>query len=442
MSQLRERMHIHFMTEAAGAHHGAWRRPDVPVETVTQLSFLHNFAQIAERGKLDGLFLADGVAFNASRAAEAPADRLEPVSMLSAIAAMTTHLGLIGSVSTSYSEPYNLARQLGTLDHLSGGRAGWNIVTTAGDAAARNFSLQAQPSHADRYERAAEFVDVCRKLWLSWDADAVLNDKAAGRFADPSKIHALRHKGKHFSVEGPLNFRRPPQGTPILAQAGSSHDGIAFAAQWAEMVFTAQKEKLEARDFVRRLRAAVAGAGRDPAKVLVIPGICPIIGSTMAEARRIQEEMDAGLSVVPGIKLLESIFGQPGILDAFKPTDQVPDEVFARGLEVAQGRVSRLELMRSLNRRPGITLGDIGRYLNTSDGHWVVPGTPESIADQMQEWFEFGAADGFVVMAPYLPVALELFVDEVVPILQRRGLFRTEYEAVSLRERYGLPVPK
>ena len=438
---MRKRLHLHVMTEAAGAHLGGWRRPDVPAETVTQLSFLRSCAQSAERGKLDGLFLADGLAFNASRSASAPADRLEPVSALSAIAAMTTHLGLIGSVSTGYSEPYNLARQLGTLDHLSGGRAGWNIVTTAGDAAARNFSLDKQPTHAERYDRAAEFVDVCRKLWLGWEVDAVLADKATGRYSDLAKIHAPEHRGRYFSVDGPLNFRRPPQGTPILAQAGSSSDGVAFAARYAEMVFTAQKEKAESRAFGQTLRAAMVEVGRDPAHVLVIPGLCPIIGSTMAEARRQQQEMDDNVPLDPGINQLEGIFGQPGLFAAYKPTDEIPDAVFAAGLKVAQGRVSRLELLRRLNARPGVTLGDIARHLNTSEGHWVVAGTPELIADRMQEWFEYGAADGFVMMPPYLPGGLDVFVDEVVPILQRRGLFRTEYEAVTLRERYGLPIP-
>jgi FMN-dependent oxidoreductase (nitrilotriacetate monooxygenase family) len=370
--------------------------------------------------------------------AQRPAGVIEPLTLLTVLATATEHIGLIATASTSYNSPYNLARRFGSLDHISAGRAGWNIVTTAGAAAARNFGLDDAPAHAERYERAAEFLDVALKLWDSWEDDVYAGDKQAGIWGDNDKIHPPRHRGRFFSVEGALNVPRSPQGYPLLVQAGSSEDGKDFAARYAEAVFTAQQTLDDARSFYADLKARTKALGRDPDGIKVLPGIVPVIADTEAEARRREQELDDLIVPWHAQRRLAELLQVPVeqlALDAQLPADLPP-------VTHIQGAQSRYELIVELARRERLTVRQLIGRLGGGRGHRTFTGTPEQVADAIQSWFENGAADGFNIMPAVLPSGLELFVDHVVPLLRARGLFRTEYvPGQTLRERYGLPRP-
>ncbi|GAA3140588.1 LLM class flavin-dependent oxidoreductase [Planomonospora alba] len=415
-----------------GHHEAAWRHPRTEPARVTDVRHYQHLARTAERGKLDSVFLADGLALHGNVRHNALAG-LEPLTLLSALAAVTERIGLIATASTTYNEPFHLARAFASLDHISGGRAGWNIVTSAGEAEAHNFGRE-RPAHADRYARAAEFVEVATALWDSWEDDAILADRRAGEYADTGKIHALDHAGAHFRVRGPLTTSRPPQGHPVLVQAGSSEDGKEFAARFAEAVFTAQQTLAEGRAFYADIKGRLARYGRHADELLVLPGISPIIGSTEREALRLEKELEDLIVPAYGVQQLSNLLGvdltgHP--LDA--PLPDVP--------QATEGQQSRLKLVTDLARRERLTLRELIGRLAGGRGHRVVTGTPEQIADRIEEWFTGGAADGFNVMPPLLPSGLEDFVDHVVPVLQARGLFRTEYEGRTLRENYGLVRP-
>jgi FMN-dependent oxidoreductase (nitrilotriacetate monooxygenase family) len=337
-------------------------------------------------------------------------------------------------------EPFNLARQYASLDHISGGRVGWNIVTTWAPGAEQNFGREAQPSHQDRYATAEEFMQVATGLWDSWADDALLDDQAAGRFADPRRIRALNHAGTHYRVAGPLNVPRPPQGWPVLVQAGSSDTGRRFAARWAEAVFTAHLEKATAEAFYRDLKALVVQQGRRPEHVLVLPGLSAVIGGTEAEAQRIAQELNELTDPEVGRSRMSGRFGgydfshlpldRPLTLQDFPPPSSV---------EAAR---SRTEVITGMVAREQPTLRELLQKLAGARGHFTMAGTPDQVADMIEDWFASGAADGFNLMPPVLPAMLDAFVDHVVPILQRRGLFRTEYTATTLRGHYGLPRPE
>ncbi|MER7368337.1 LLM class flavin-dependent oxidoreductase [Nonomuraea wenchangensis] len=426
------KLHLNAFLMGVGHHEAAWRHPSTEPARLTDVRHYQELARIAERGTLDSVFLADGLALQGHVAHNALGG-LEPLTLLSALAAVTDHVGLIATVSTTYNEPFHVARKFASLDHISGGRAGWNIVTSAGEAEAGNFGIE-RPAHAARYARAEEFLDVVLKLWDSWEDDAVVRDRVAGRYADTGKIHAIEHQGEHFAVRGPLNASRPPQGHPLLVQAGSSEDGKDFAARYAEAVFTAQQTLEEGREFYADLKRRVAARGRRPEEVLVLPGISPIIGSTEREALLLEKELEelivpayglAQLGQMTGIELTED--------DLDRELPDVPVET--------EGAQSRRKLVVDLARRERLTVRRLLARLAGGRGHRVVAGTPEQIADQIQEWFEGGAADGFNVMPPVLPHGLSDFVDYVVPELRARGLFRHAYEGRTLRENYGLPRP-
>ncbi|MGA5757998.1 LLM class flavin-dependent oxidoreductase [Nonomuraea bangladeshensis] len=426
------KLHLNAFLMGVGHHEAAWRHPSTEPARLTDVRHYQELARIAERGTLDSVFLADGLALQGHVGHNALGG-LEPLTLLAALAAVTDHVGLIATVSTTYNEPFHVARKFASLDHISGGRAGWNIVTSAGEAEARNFGIE-RPAHAARYARAEEFLDVVLKLWDSWEDDAVVRDRVAGRYADTGKIHAIEHEGEHFAVRGPLNASRPPQGHPLLVQAGSSEDGKDFAARYAEAVFTAQQTLEEGREFYADLKRRVAARGRRPEEVLVLPGISPIIGSTEREALRLEKELEdlivpayglAQLGQMTGIELTED--------DLDRELPDVPVET--------EGAQSRRKLVVELARRERLTVRRLLARLAGGRGHRVVAGTPEQIADQIQEWFEGGAADGFNVMPPILPHGLSDFVDHVVPELRARGLFRHAYEGRTLRENYGLPRP-
>lgn len=427
-------LHLNAFVMGVGHHEAAWRSHRTDPRAVTDLGHYAHIARVAEAGKLDSLFLADGLALG--KVEHNAIGGLEPLTLLSALAAVTSRIGLIATVSTTYNEPFHVARKFASLDHLSGGRAGWNLVTSANPAEAANFGDDPHSAHADRYARASEFIEVVNKLWDSWDHDAVLADQASGHYADRNKIRNITHRGERFSVHGPLNTPRSPQGRPLLVQAGSSDTGKDFAARYAEAVFTAQQTLQEGQDFYADLKRRVALAGRDPELVKVLPGISPIIGGTEAEARSLETELQGLLVPTYGLAQLSQMLQvELTVADLDKPLPPLPTE------DDINGGKSRFTLVADLAQRDRLTVREVIARLAGGRGHRVVVGTPEQVADALQEWFEHGAADGFNVMPPYLPGGLETFVDHVLPELQRRGLFRTDYPDSTLRERYGLPLP-
>ncbi|MFF0778776.1 LLM class flavin-dependent oxidoreductase [Streptomyces sp. NPDC003720] len=430
-------LHLNAFLMNTGHHEASWRLPESDPYAHVDLAHYVRLARIAERGTFDSLFLADGPQLW-SNLAQRPAGALEPLTLLTALATATEHIGLIATASTSYNSPYNLARRFASLDIVSGGRAGWNIVTTAGREAARNFGLDAEPAHAERYARAAEFLDVSLKLWDSWEDDAIVADKAAGVWGDDRKIHPPRHKGTYFAVEGALNVPRSPQGYPLLVQAGSSRDGKAFAARYAEAVFTAQQTLADAQAFYADLKSLTAGAGRDPEHIKVLPGIVPVLGATEAEARANERVLEDHIVPEHGRARLESLLHlEPGALDLDRelPGDLPPESAI-------EGAKSRYTLVVELARRERLTVRQLIGRLGGGRGHLTFAGTPEQVAGQIETWFTQGAADGFNIMPAVLPSGLEAFVEHVVPLLRRRGLLRDAYgPRRTLRERYGLPRP-
>lgn len=433
MSQ--RQLHLNAFIRDIGHHEAAWRLPESDPLASTDIDHYIRIARIAEAAKFDSIFFADGPVLFGDPAYR-PAGILEPLTLLAAIAVHTRQIGLIATASTSYKEPYDLARSFASIDHISHGRAGWNIVTTAGDAAAQNFGRDGQALHRDRYARADEFLDVITKLWDSWEDDARLGDKQAGVFADGGKIHAINHTGEYFRVAGPLNAPRPPQGWPVLVQAGSSLGGRAFAGRWAEAVFTAQRTLNEAREFYSDLKDRAVAAGRALDDIVILPGIVPFLGSTEAEARAREDEFTRQLIPANGLRMLSHFFGTD--LTGADLDDQLPEVPAEADIE---GHKSRSTLVANLARGEQLTVRQLLAKLGGGRGHRTFTGTPEQLADDLELWFANGGADGFNIMPPALPGDLEVFADQVVPILRERGLFRAEYEGETLRDRYGLRRP-
>jgi FMN-dependent oxidoreductase (nitrilotriacetate monooxygenase family) len=428
-----KQLHLNAFIMANGHHEAAWRHPDTDPHEALTLKHYAKIAQTAERGKLDSLFLADGVALWGNVKWNSHS-RFEPLTLLSALAAVTDRIGLIATASTTYNEPYHLARKFASLDHLSGGRAGWNIVTSAGQDEARNFNRDARPDHELRYERATEFIELTKKLWDSWEDDALRIDKLSGVFADTDKIHTLEHVGTHFQVRGPLNTPRPVQGYPLLVQAGSSETGKEYAARFAEAVFTAQQTFEDGKAFYDDVKARLSRYGRTPEQIKILPGITPIIGRTEEEAREAEALLNSLITPDYGLQQLSNLLDHD--LSQY-PLDGPLPEVGSH----TEGAQSRFDLVTSLARRENLTIRQLIERLAGGRGHRVFAGTPTQVADQIEYWFSGGAADGFNIMPPTLPGGLDDFVDLVVPELQRRGLFRTEYTGTTLREHYGLSRP-
>jgi FMN-dependent oxidoreductase (nitrilotriacetate monooxygenase family) len=429
-------LHLNAFLMSTGHHEASWRLAESNPYANTDVAHYQRLAQIAERGKLDSVFFADSpVLF--SDVGRRPSGALEPTVLLTAIAAVTTHIGLIATASTTYNDPYNLARRFASVDHVSNGRAGWNVVTTAGPDAARNFGLDDQPSHAARYERAAEFLEVAQKLWDSWDDDAALADKESGVWGDNTKVRTIDHIGQHFRVRGPLNVPRSPQGHPLIVQAGSSEDGRSFAAQYAEAVFTAHQTLPDAQQFYADMKRRAAAVGRDPSGMKILPGIVPVIGSTEAEATRLERELDDLIKPeYARLQLAKTLRVSPDdlALDAQLPAE-LPDE------DEIEGAKSRYTLIVNLARRERLTVRQLIGRLGGGRGHRTFSGTPEQVVEAIVDWFDHGAADGFNIMPAALPSGLEVFVDQVVPLLVKRGLFRAQYEGVTLRDHYRLSRP-
>ena len=429
-------LHFNLFIMDTGHHEASWRLPGSYPLADLDIDYFENLARLAESVTFDSVFLADGPVLHGDPGRR-PSGRIEPLTLLTAAARATHRIGLIATASTSYNDPYNLARRFASLDLVSGGRAGWNIVTTAGDDAARNFGLDAQPAHAERYQRAAEFVEVARKLWDSWEDDAVVADPERGVWAEPHKVHPIEHKGSFFSVRGPLNLPRSPQGHPLLVQAGSSADGKDFAARHAEAVFTAQQTLADGQAFYADLKRRATFAGRDPDDVKILPGLVPVIGSTEAEARELDAELDRLILAEPARDRLARQFGlSPEALPLDGPLpDHLPTE------QEIEGAKSRHTLIVELARRDKLTVRQLIGRLGGGRGHRTFAGTPEQVADTIEHWGTHGAADGFNIMPAVLPSGFELFAEHVVPLLLRRGLIRSEYEGTTLREHYGLPRP-
>lgn len=420
----------------AGHHEAAWRLPESNARASFDLRHWIELAQMAEAAKFDSLFLADGPALTGTGEFRPPG-QLDPLTLLTALSQATSRIGLIGTFSSTYNDPYNLARRLASLDHLSGGRAGWNIVTSAGADEAANFGLDDRPSHAARYARADEFLRVAKALWDSWEAEATVADKAAGRYAEADRLHPIDHHGEYFSVAGALNVERPPQGYPLLVQAGSSEDGKDFAARHAEAIFTAHQTYERAADFYADIKRRALAAGRDPDGVIVLPGIVPYLGSTEREAQELAQRLNDLRVPAYGIRALAKVFeARP---EDFELDAPLPASILAR--PTLEGAQSRADLIIELAEREQLTVRQVLARLGGGRGHFELVGTPDRIAETIIGWFSGGAADGFNIMAPALPSGLATFIEEVVPILRRAGLFRDEYEGTTLREHYGLGVP-
>lgn len=431
-------MHLNLFIQSRGHHEASWRHPKASPKSLTDVSFYQELARTAERGCFDSIFLADQLAVPPD-AVRAPRAWLEPITALAAIAGVTDRIGLIATASTTYSDPFNLARQFASIDMISGGRAGWNIVTSWSAAAAGNYGDNSQVSHSDRYARAEEFVAVAKALWGSWDEDAILDDRETGQYIREGAFRPINHKGSHYSVTGPLNAPQGPQGRPVLVQAGSSETGRDFAARHAEAVFTAQLTFETATAFYGDLKARAKAAGRDPGQVVILPGLSPLIATTSAEAKRLREELDEMTDPEIGRQRLSARFGGHDFshlpLDAPLTAADFPDPAT---VEAAR---SRTEVIIGMATQDNLTLRQLLAKLAGARGHYTFAGTPDEVADLMQRWVEAGAADGFNLMPPVLPWMSDAFVEEVVPLLQARGLFRKAYAGKTLRDHLGLQRP-
>ena len=438
MSETARQMHLGLLMTANGSHFGGWRLPQADPATSFRLQHYVDMAQEAERGCFDLLFMADTLALVPTQLpgtlGHAPLiAHLEPLTLLSALAAVTTRIGLAGSATTTYNQPYQVARQFASLDHISGGRSGWNLITSSNPAEAGNFGFDRHPDHADRYERAREFAEVVFGLWDSWTDAAFTFDKVSGQYFDPQGMRPLDHVGPHFRVKGPLNMARTPQGRPVVAQAGSSDAGRALAAATADIVFTAQQNLAGAVAFHKDIKARAVAAGRNPEHIRVLPGVAPIVGDTDEQAQARYQALQAAFDPIVGLDALSAEFGID--LTGYRLDQPLPEE-----LPASPRATSRRELMLNLARGEGLTLRQLSAR-TASLGHWVLCGSARSIADTLEQWFHGGAADGFIVMPSALPSGLNDFVRQVVPELQRRGLFRTRYDGLTLRDHLGLPVP-
>jgi alkanesulfonate monooxygenase len=422
---------------SSGHHLAAWRHPRAWAGGGLDFQHFKKLAITAERGKFDAIFFADNLALMGSPELgqfTTAGDVFDPLVLLSGLAAVTERIGLVSTVSTSYNEPYLLARKFASLDHLSGGRSGWNLVTSATDLEALNFGREKHFEHGDRYQRAEEFIDVVTGLWDSFEDNAFIRDKSSGVFFQPDKLHVLNHHGENYRVRGPLNIPRTPQGYPVLIQAGSSEPGKALAARTAEVVFTAQQTLSNAQAFYADVKGRLAGYGRRPDQLKVMPGISPVIGRTQSEAEDKYQQLQELVEPRVGLAMLAGMAGGFDLseYDLDGPLPELPP---------SNSMQSRQALFIDLARRENLTIRQLYLKVAGARGHHTVIGTPKTIADTLEEWFVGQAADGFNIMPPFLPEGLDDFVDGVVPLLQQRGLFREEYSGSTLRDHLGLERP-
>ncbi len=426
-----------------GNHVASWLHPGADADAGQNVQHYVRIAQTAERAKFDMMFLADALATRDGRIESLSRwpqymAYFEPVTLLSAVAMMTSHIGLVATASTSYNEPYNIARKFGSLDHISGGRAGWNVVTSANLSEAWNFGREKHFEHGERYDRAIEFVEVVRGLWDSYDDDALVRDRAAQRYFIPEKLHFLRHKGEHFSVRGPLNQSRPPQGHPVLFQASGSEAGKAMAARYAEGMFTPLHSLAAAQTFYQDVKGRLPAQGRSPDHIKIMPGLNPVVGRTQAEGpRKKQAYLTSLIHPDVGLELLSNAVGDFDL----RPYD--PDGLLPEAVDPTCTPTSSASFKNVLKwaREEHLTIRQLYQRFAGARGQRTLVGTAASIADEMEKWFLGYGCDGFLIQPSHLPGGLDDFVAMVVPELQQRGLFRTEYEGATLRENLGLPRP-
>jgi len=437
-------IHINLFIQSRGHHETAWDHPGADPRSLMDISYYVDLAKQAEAAKLDSIFFAD-VLMMTNDAMESGRFWPDPVIMLAAIAMQTERVGLIATGSCTYSEPYNLARQFASIDHISGGRAAWNIVTTWVEAVAANYGRE-HTAHGDRYERGEEFVAAVKDLWDSWADDALVDDRSGGGVCgDLSRITPIDFQGEHYQVKGPLNVPRSPQGRPVLVQAGASDRGRDFAALHAEAIFTAHLEKETAQEFYKDIKARAAGFGRNAEQVVILPGLNPVLGGTEAEAKENLMELNSRMDPEVGRRTLSQRFSNHDFdhIDLDQPL-KVSDFPDPNALETMK---SRAALIVRIVEKEGLTLRELLARFAGGRGHYTTAGTPEQIADLIQDWCDPDApggpaADGFNYMPPVIPELMTPFIDEVVPLLKKRGLFRTEYEGETLRENLGLDRPK
>ena len=430
----KQQMSLGLSMRYLGYHDAAWRHPDTPAGGASDYHHFLRCARRAEEGCFDMVFFADGIGVRAND--EPPGSlcrsnrnvELEPLTLLSALAPMTRHIGLVTTASTTYNEPYHIARKFASLDHISGGRAGWNIVTSWSEQEAWNFSRDTHLDYDTRYDRAREFVDVVTGLWDSWEPDAFLHDKAAGVFYDPAKLHVLNHKGRHFSVRGPLSVAPTPQGRPVLVQAGANVMGQEIAAANADVVYASTNGFGPARDYYASVKGRMAKYGRDPHTLKVMPALVPIVGRTEQEARDKLEQLQALIDPLAG---LARIYGLMGDLSGYDLDGPVPEPTGAKVRSIAYGWWQRAQ-------REGLSIRQLYSEYAVGEGFRLI-GTASQIADGMEEWLDGGAADGFNITPTHLPAGIDDFVDAVVPELQRRGRFRAAYSGTTLRDHLRLP---
>ena len=428
---MHRQMHLGSLSHGVGSHVAGWRMEGAESQK-EDFELVVRAVRAAERGKFDFVFFADAVNTGAD-AAPMFVVRFEPLTLLGALSVVTERIGLVATVSTTYSEPYNVARALASLDHLSRGRIGWNVVTGSSPDAAANFSKEKHPPHAERYAMAEEYIKVAKGLWDSWEDNAVIADKQTGLFIDTSKMHELNHEGEYFKIKGPLNASRPPQGYPVIFQAGASDRGLELAGSTAEVVFASQSFREEAIAFNTKLRDCAEAAGRPRDAIKIMLGVSPIIGDTEREAHDIVARLGAMVDPITSMRVLSDRVGVDlGEHDLDGPVPELPPSTMMQG---------HARVLQSVARRSNMTIRQLRDYAAVSSGHRVLIGTAVQIADDLETWFKSGACDGFAIMTPYSPQPFAKFVDQVVPILVERGLFRKEYEGKTLRDHLGLARP-
>lgn len=418
-----------------GYHMAAWRHPDVPADGAINFKYFLESARIAEAAKLDMIFFADGVGIRGSDnpkgslARDSKNAELEPLTLIAAIGASTSHIGLVATASTTYNEPFHIARKYASIDHISGGRAGWNVVTSWSQEEAWNFSRDEHLGYEERYERADEFVDVVKKLWDSWEDDSFIRDKKSGIFYDETKLHIPNHKGKHFKVRGPLNSARTPQGRPIIVQAGAAEAGREIAAKSADVVYSAPFNIKAAQEYYKDLKSRLAKYGRTDDQLLIMPGVTTYVGKTRQEAQDKYDQLQELIDPLSGLSVLASTLGD---LSGYDVDGPVPDVTSGAVNSIGQGLIE-------IARRDNLTIRQL--YKLRASGSRQIIGTASDIADDLEAWFKGGAADGFNLCPATLPHGLTDFVELVIPELRKRGLFRTDYEANTLRGNLGLTPP-
>ena len=426
-------MRLGVFLAGTGSNMASWRHPDAVADGAINLEYYLGLTRQAEAAKLDFVFFGDGL-YISEKSHPNFLNRFEPLTLLAYLAAHTSHIGLAATLSTTYSDPFTVARQFATIDHVSDGRAGWNIVTSPLEGSALNYSRPEHPQHDLRYRMADEFLEVTKGLWDSWEEGAFVRNKETGQFIDPSRMHRLDHQGEFYSVQGPLALSRSKQGRPVLIQAGSSEAGRNFASKHADVIFTGQGSIPAAREFYDDVKERAARHGRNPEEILILPGCAPIVGETEAEAERKYLEIAGLVEVEDALNYLGRYFNDMDFSEygLDEPFPELGD--FARnGWESATDRIKQVA------REEELTLRQMA--LRTTTPKTVFMGTPEGVADTMQEWFEAGVVDGFMMNAAVLPVGLTDFLEGVLPILRDRGAFRSEYEFGTLHENLGLPIP-